>query len=278
MPKSRRGRNISQIGRTGAFEFVIHPQSTLKATWPGIIVGHLVRGRAEITLILGAVLAYASLSHVMPEWGVYTTFGVAIVAIVAIGPVRRYVTRRYWCVVVRHRARACFRSTWTMTYDGTLPYLLWARPTSVGERIRVWLPAGLSVDELESVTDKLAAACWAREARVDHERKCAASAVIHIIRRDPLESGDTLTPDVLGQVPQQPATTATVTPLPSREQASAQVVTPIERVNTTARSDSGNGKPGRKEHRNGNYGNANRDDTSEPTIVGYDGTDVSDYV
>ena len=85
-----------------------------------------------------------------------------------------------------------------MTYDGKLPYLLWSRPSPIGERIRVWLPAGLSVKDLERSTDALAAACWARSARFTPVRGQAALVVLDIIRRDPLDGTIPVQSDTTG--------------------------------------------------------------------------------
>ena len=57
--------------------------------------------------------------------------------------------------------------TFTMARaNGRLPFLLWARPSPVGEHVLVWLPAGMAVKDLERVTGELAAACWATDARI----------------------------------------------------------------------------------------------------------------
>src|SRR6185503_15539818 len=136
-------------------------------------------------------------------------------------PYGRYLLRRWQCVCTRHRVRAALlksRYGSSMTYDGKLPYLLWSRPSPIGERIRVWLPAGLSVKDLERSTDVLAAACWADSARITPARGQAALVVLDIIRRDPLArdipahtdttpTGDTgdITGDVRGGVSEHDA-------------------------------------------------------------------------
>ena len=47
---------------------------------------------------------------------------------------RRFITRRAWCVLARHRLqRLCYEAR-LHTRSGRLPLILWTRPTKVGER------------------------------------------------------------------------------------------------------------------------------------------------
>lgn len=270
----RRGVRTRQSARTGAFEVIMHPERTR----PGQFIGFLVRLRAEIFVVTSLVLASVWLINHLPTWACYTVLITVGLLCAAVPPIRRYLTRRYWCVISRHRVRACFRSTWTMTHNGALPYLLWSRPTPVGERIRVWLPAGLSVQDIERVADKLATACWARECRIEHDRKRAASAVIHIARRDPLDKSGELAPEVLDHI-DVTDDHSNVVPLPSRDDVINQVTTsseagqlahPIE--HTAARSSRGKTANPQK-----TTNDTNNEDT-DPEIVGFGGVDVSDYV
>src|SRR6185437_5024078 len=40
-----------------------------------------------------------------------------------------------WCLVTRHRIRTCFSEFIITNRTGSLPLILWARPTPVGERV-----------------------------------------------------------------------------------------------------------------------------------------------
>jgi hypothetical protein len=232
----------------------------------------MIRLRAEITILAGVVLASGWLSTHVPRWGMYTVLITLMVLILGVSPVRRYLVRRWWCVLSRHRARACFRTTWTMTYDGTLPYLLWSRPTPVGERIRVWLPAGLSVNDIDRVSDKLAAACWARACRIEPDRKRAASLVLHIVRRDPLETA-AVAPDLLDTVDSfdQVHHNGTVTPLPRRGEVMHEV-TPRVAVPESAPA----GRPPQRDR--STTPKKNTSSEPGPPVEGFGGMDVSDYV
>ena len=99
---------------------------------------------------------------------------------------RRFIVRRFWCVLSRHRFhRMCFEGR-LHTRTGRVPPVLWARPNKVGERLTIWLRAGLSAEEFEKHTGELRAACYAREARVTRNTSWSQLVTIDIIRRDTL--------------------------------------------------------------------------------------------
>ena len=119
--------------RTGSVEFFTRPHTNPYLR----VVGMVVRARAELTVIAVTLTAFFTLrAHIGP---LQTTITVAVIVVVVFTvPVsRRYVIRRWWCVTTRHRMRACFAQTRTMTHNGRLPFLCWSRPSPVGERVRV---------------------------------------------------------------------------------------------------------------------------------------------
>lgn len=274
MGKSTRTRSHArarQSARTGALEVFIRPQQTLI----GRIAGLLVRLRVELTVLLVALLGYLWLITLIPPLAVGIIAAVVMLLIAAFPATRRFVTRRFWCVLTRHRVRTCFEQTRTMTHNGKMPYLVWARPTPVGERVRVWLPAGLAVKDIEAISDHLATACWASQARIEREHRFASAVHILIVRRDPLRGAE-FAPDLLDQV--EPATdNGTVVPLPPRDDVatglSPETTEPIERTSAD-RAERGQGRKARKK---GSFPAAD-DDTSEPVVRGFGGMDVSDYV
>ena len=79
-------------------------------------------------------------------------------------PVRSRIHQALWCLVTRHRIRACFSEFIITNRTGSLPVILRARPTPVGERVWIWLRPGLSLDDLLDRLDKIAVACWATAA------------------------------------------------------------------------------------------------------------------
>jgi hypothetical protein len=106
---------------------------------------------------------------------------------------RRFITRRFWCVLARHRLqRLCWEAR-LHTRSGRLPLILWIRPTQVGERAWVLCRAGISAEDFQDHIGELAAACYARDARVTRNRRWSHLVTIDIIRRDTLAAGHTIT-------------------------------------------------------------------------------------
>jgi hypothetical protein len=76
-----------------------------------------------------------------------------------------------------------------MNHRGYVPWCLWVRPTNVGERVWLLMRPGICVDDLDTRTPQIAAACWARDARVRAWRRLVAIVLVDVVRRDPLTSG-----------------------------------------------------------------------------------------
>jgi hypothetical protein len=107
----------------------------------------------------------------------------------------------------------CFAAFIAHNRQGTLPFILPARPTPAGERVWVWLRPGLSLADLEQPgqVQKLAVACWANEARVTRaSRKYAALIRIDITRREPL--ADTILSSLPDHVPADMPANAPISP------------------------------------------------------------------
>ena len=106
---------------------------------------------------------------------------------------RRFITRRFWCVLARHRLqRLCYEAR-LHTRSGRLPLILWIRPTQVGERAWVLCRAGICAEDFEAHIGELRAACYARDARVTRNRRWSHLVTIDIIRRDTLAAANTIT-------------------------------------------------------------------------------------
>jgi hypothetical protein len=85
----------------------------------------------------------------------------------AIPAVRRRLVAVGWCFVVRHRLRVCFSQFIIANKSGSLPLILLARPTPVGERVWVYLRPGLSLSRLQSRLDEIAVTCHASSVLVE---------------------------------------------------------------------------------------------------------------
>ncbi len=163
MSKKSSKTTARRSAQTGTFE-IIH---RAEQSWPLRILAGLVRLRAELALFTAVVVTWALLdTYVTPGLGAWAILGGLLLVVAAIPHTRRYAIRRFWSVYTRHRVRACLVNSRAMTHEGQVPGLLWSRPIPVGVRVWVLLRAGLAGRHIEHVTDEIAAACLAREARV----------------------------------------------------------------------------------------------------------------
>ncbi|GIH10296.1 hypothetical protein Rhe02_83630 [Rhizocola hellebori] len=103
-----------------------------------------------------------------------------------IRPVRRFLVALVWCLIVRHRLRVCFSDVIKSNQHGSLPLILWARPTPIGERVWIFLRPGLSKADLVARLERLAVVCWATSVMVEQPGSNAAYLRIDIKRREVL--------------------------------------------------------------------------------------------
>jgi hypothetical protein len=168
--------------RAEGFEVFTRPQRS----WPARLVGLTIRLRAEITIVALAVLGWRLLNTHLPVW-----LAVLLLALLGVGTAahpwpRRYLVRRAFAVLTRHRLRAVFVQRRILNWTGNLPILLWSRPTPIGERVWLLLRAGIDTTDIERNLAHVASGCHAREARVTPHRAITSLATVDVIRRDPL--------------------------------------------------------------------------------------------
>jgi hypothetical protein len=141
----------------------------------------------EIIVGLAAVYGFTTLAHhtTLP---MRLAFVAVIVGVPAAVPVvRRRLVAAAWCLIVRHRLRVCFNQFIIANRSGSLPLILWATPTPVGERVHVYLRPGLSITDLEHRLEKIAVACHATAVTVDRASdRTAAHLRLDIKRREAL--------------------------------------------------------------------------------------------
>ncbi len=103
------------------------------------------RWRTEIALLVGSAAGFLAGWHFigLDLTGVALGGGAALLA--GLPWARRFVSRRFWCLVTRHRLQAVFWELRLHTRKFRLPLVMWTRPTPVGERAWLLLRAGLSV-------------------------------------------------------------------------------------------------------------------------------------
>jgi hypothetical protein len=184
MPKNTSPRN--QRNNPYLFEntFASFHTTTAGAAW---------RCRTELAILATLTAALWRLTILITiTWAAFVL--AALVGLVLAVPYsRRFITRRFWCVLARHRLhRLCYEAR-LHTRSGRLPLILWIRPTKVGERAHVLCRAGICAEDFEAHLGELRAACYARDARVTRNRKWSHLVTIDIIRRDTLAASNTIT-------------------------------------------------------------------------------------
>src|SRR6266849_2390839 len=164
-----------------------YPIDQLAVTFHRSAAGMAWRWRTELLILTLTAAALLRLRYAIGDWIRPAALAVTVVLVLAAVPAtRRFLARRFWCVLVRHRIhRLCWEAR-LHTRAGRLPLVLWTRPTKVGERARILCRAGICAEDFEAHIGELRAACYAREARVTRNRQWSHLVTIDIIRRDTL--------------------------------------------------------------------------------------------
>jgi hypothetical protein len=145
-----------------------------------LVYGWIALANATPTLVTLAVMA--------------TLFGIPA----GVPFLRRRVTAIGWCFIVRHRLRVCFSQFIIANKSGSLPLILWARPTPVGERVWVYLRPGLSLSQLrEDRLDQIAVTCHADTATVERASNNGKAAYL----RFDIKRREVLTAKINSQLP-----------------------------------------------------------------------------
>lgn len=155
------------------------------------VVSLLLRLRAELFVAAVLVTAWVALGPGQGAGLDSTTRAVVFAAVFALLAglpwTRRFLFRRAQAVLTRHRVRQALLECRVLnSRSRACPLTLWARPTRVGEVVWLFLRAGLAPKAIEDEADELAAACFAREARVSAWSSMTTLVRVEIIRRDPL--------------------------------------------------------------------------------------------
>jgi hypothetical protein len=148
--------------------------------------GVLWRFRTEATAFLTAAAGIWALDEAVAVTWTMIILTVPAALITILPCTRRQVTRRACCVLSRHRIhRVCFE-TRMHTRSGRLPLVLRIYPTEVGERAVIWCRAGICKEDFELHAAEIAAACCARQARIEGHRRWAQIVILDVVRRDTL--------------------------------------------------------------------------------------------
>lgn len=179
---SRPPRGLWRHSRTDSF--VVHSDPVIPPL--RVWAGALLRARAEVTCFVVALVGLSLLHRLLP-WAAVIAVVVLVAAVVLGVPAScRAVTHRAQAVITRHQLRATLVESRCWNASGQVPWLLWARPSPVGETVWLLLPPGLAPSDVVDEADTIASGCWARTARVTQSRSNSALIRVEVFRRDPL--------------------------------------------------------------------------------------------
>ncbi|GLZ34828.1 hypothetical protein Lesp02_70150 [Lentzea sp. NBRC 105346] len=133
----------------------------------------LWRWRYELALLIVVPLALHWLGWFSGPLGVG---GVAVLGVITgtqWPAARRFLSGRFWCVLVQHRLRSAFVQARICTSHGRLPGILWTSLKPGGVKMLLFCPAGLDVYDIAEEAEVLAAACFAEEVVVRRHAKYA---------------------------------------------------------------------------------------------------------
>jgi hypothetical protein len=164
--------------------------------------GVLWRFRTEVAVLMTGTAGVWELAKAVTTAWLMVILIMAATAVTVLPWTRRFVIRRAWCVLSRHRIQKVCFETRMHTRSGRLPLVLRIHPTQVGERALIWCRAGICAGDFEAHTPEIAAACYARQARVEGSTRWAQLVQLDIVRRDTLGAHHVI-PSSLADTPPQ---------------------------------------------------------------------------
>jgi hypothetical protein len=164
--------------------------------------GVIWRFRTELAVLLTGIAGVWELAKTVTAAWLMVILIMTATAATVLPWARRFIIRRAWCVLSRHRIQKVCFETRMHTRSGRLPLILRIHPTKVGERALIWCRAGICAADFEAHVPEIAAACYARQARVEGNRRWAQLVQLDIVRRDTL-AAHTVIPSGLADTPPQ---------------------------------------------------------------------------
>jgi hypothetical protein len=162
--------------------------------------GVIWRFRTEVMVLMTGTAGVWELAKAVTTAWLMVIFIMTGTAVTVVPQVRRFITRRAWCVLSRHRIQKVCFETRMHSRSGRLPLVLRIHPTQVGERALIWCRAGICAADFEAHVPEIAAACYARQARIEGNKRWAQLLYLDIVRRDTL-AAHTVIPSGLADTP-----------------------------------------------------------------------------
>ncbi len=165
--------------------------------------GTLFRFRTELATLTAVTAGGWALAKTLTVLWAVIILTTAATVVTVLPWTRRFVIRRAWCVLSRHRIQKVCFETRMHTRSGRLPLVLRIHPTQVGERALLWCRAGICKADFEAHTGEIAAACYARQARVKGNQRWAQLVTVDVVRRDTLAAHQVIPSGIARMSPQR---------------------------------------------------------------------------
>src|SRR3954453_23199153 len=224
--------------RTGT---VLRTRRRAAEDWEALVAGALIgswRYRLELAMVAVVVGGQWFVAGRVGDVPAAVTVVALVVVLVAVAPTRRLLfgglrwswVRRSWAAAVTDAGLA----------DGPLrlPRVVSVRRVPAGVVLRVRVPRGQAVQDLEARAERLAACLRVREVRVQRERGDGAIAEVMLVRRDPFEEATLLVWPAAGE---RELSLREPTPVGVDEQGAAVAIGLVER-NVLVGGEPGAGK------------------------------------
>jgi hypothetical protein len=227
------------MSRTGVGRTTVVDLTTLIRSDRGGLVGACWRCRTELSAAFAMWLIWIHIGLAMLLIGL----AVLVVLVLVVPMVRRRVLARIACTLMRHRLYALFHADRLHNRRGQVPLILSVRPTPTGSKAVLWCRPGICVDDLTARMEEIAAACWARTARITRSIRFAHLVTIEIVRRDPLAAAHVIPSPLAGGPRPDPTEPATE---PQQALNETEPVVPLLTLVPSQRSvpeEAGDGEP-----------------------------------
>jgi FtsK/SpoIIIE family len=142
--------------------------------------------RLELALIGLVAAAYVWLRNQLGRQGAERVIAAAALVVAVVGWTREPLARALFRSHLRRRWGLACRHAELATSNDRIPRIARCRLTRAGEQLRVRVPAGSQVPDLEAQAERIAAFLAVREVRVTRDPASARYARVVVLRRDPL--------------------------------------------------------------------------------------------
>ncbi|HEX5876758.1 MAG TPA: hypothetical protein VF468_00255, partial [Actinomycetota bacterium] len=142
--------------------------------------------RLELALIVLVAVAYVWLGGKLGRADADRLIVAAAFVVALLGWTREPLARSLARSHVRRRWALACRHAELASRNDRVPWVMRCALTRAGEQLRVRLPAGAQVPDLENASERLAAFLAVREVRVTRDPANARYARVVVLRRDPL--------------------------------------------------------------------------------------------